>query len=71
MKEEEKIKEEIKNWIEDNRDELPLNVDSWNIQVFKNDKGIESAKPVKLGKYNAEILFSDPFYKPYSKTFIL
>ena len=40
MKEEEKIKQEIKDWIEENRNQLPLNADNWNIQVFKNPKKI-------------------------------
>lgn len=70
MTEEDKIKEKIKTWIEENRDKLPLNIDSWNIQVFKREKS-SRPKTISLGKYNAEIIRSDPFYKPYSKTSIL
>lgn len=72
MKEEENIKKEIKDWIEKNRSQLPLNVDSWEIQAYKKDLNIDPyTKPIQLGKYNAEILFSDPFYKPYSKMYTL
>ncbi len=68
MIEENKIKEEIKTWIKENRGQLPLNASSWNIQVLKKEKGKNITNLIRLGKYNAEILTSDPFYKPYSKT---
>lgn len=72
MKEEDKIKKEIKDWIEENRNQLPLNIDSWEIQVHKKDPDtVKQSKPIELGKYNAGITISDPFYKPYSKTFLL
>ncbi|HCA09959.1 hypothetical protein [Chryseobacterium sp.] len=72
MKEEDKIKRKIKDWIEENRSQLPLNIDSWEIQVYKKDPDtVQQPKPIELGRYNAEIVISDPFYKPYSKTFIL
>lgn len=70
MKKEDKIKEEIKKWIDDNRGSLPLNVDSWEIHVSRNKENKKPAS-IKLGKYNARIMISDPFYKPYSKTFLL
>ncbi|WP_165439454.1 hypothetical protein [Chryseobacterium phocaeense] len=70
MKKEDKIKEEIKKWIDDNRGSLPLNVDSWEIHVSRNKENKKPAS-IELGKYNARIMISDPFYKPYSKTFLL
>ncbi|MEY8760683.1 hypothetical protein [Chryseobacterium tongliaoense] len=69
---EEQIKKEIKDWIEKNRNQLPLNVDSWEIHVYKKELDtIKQSKPIELGKYNAGIMISEPFYKPYSKAFIL
>lgn len=70
MKKEDKIKEEIKKWIDDNRSSLPLNIESWEMHVVSNREDRNPAN-IKLGRYNAEIMISDPFYKPYSKTFIL
>ncbi|MBL3546641.1 MULTISPECIES: hypothetical protein [Chryseobacterium] len=72
MKEEqEKIKEKIQNWMAENKSQLSLNSDTWNIDVFENKKNTEFQKSLKLGKYNAELTESDPFYKPYSKMHIL
>ncbi|PIF46210.1 hypothetical protein CLU96_3234 [Chryseobacterium sp. 52] len=71
MKEEqEKIKLEIQSWIEENKYQLSPNTDTWSIEVYENEDA-ESPEPIQLGKYNAEVTSTDPFYKPYSKTFLL
>lgn len=68
--EEQEIKENIRNWMEENRHRLPLNMDSWQVQVFKKGERAETPQPLRLGKYNAALANSNPLYKPYSKTHI-
>lgn len=70
MKEEDTIKEKVKAWLEENREHLPLNIDSWEITVTEN-KNTGQVKPINLGKYNAATLLTHPFYKPYSKMHLL
>jgi len=71
MTEEEKIKEEILNWINQNQNGLPLNVDHWQINVFQPKNNGEEKEAINLGKYDAALNVSHPFYKPYSKMFSL
>ncbi|KMQ64843.1 hypothetical protein ACM46_11520 [Chryseobacterium angstadtii] len=70
-KEQEKIKEEIQNWIEEKNTQLSPNAGTWHIEVYENTDDAEPQEPVKLGKYNAEVSSTNPFYKPYSKMFLL
>ncbi|KXH84614.1 hypothetical protein [Chryseobacterium kwangjuense] len=70
-KEQEKIKEELKNWIEENMPQLSPNAGTWHIEVYENTADAEPQEPIKLGRYDAEVPSSNPFYKPYSKMFVL
>ena len=68
MKKEAQIKETIRQWIEENREQLPLNADSWKISVFREMEPDETT-PIYLGKYHAALPHINPFYKPYSKMY--
>ena len=70
MNEKNKIAEDIKSWLLDNKARLPLNIDHWKLHVLENTPD-ENASTVSLGKYNAELVQGIPFYKPYSKITII
>lgn len=62
------LKERMRQWINDNRPKLPMNIDSWKVEVYNKEPGTDSPAPrTPLGKYNALLAVSAPFYKPYSK----
>lgn len=64
----ENILNEIKEWVEQNRNQLPLNVDSWHLTVTK-----DPTTTVEPNKEEADIdpIIAAPFYKPYSKMITL
>lgn len=66
--EEEAIKKDIKKWIEENRENFPLNIDYWSIHI--NDKQPPSSQEDKMlsfGRYNAKEINTNTFYKPQSR----
>lgn len=63
----EKLSRVVKNWLEENRAALPINIDSWQISFFEGHPGNDPVQPVQLGKYNAGVRKTMPLYKPYSK----
>lgn len=66
------LKEKFKNWIILNSNNLPISAPFWDIEVFENTpESQDEILPdlISLGKYNAEIVKSTPFYKPISKIF--
>lgn len=72
MKEEQqKIKKEIQTWIEKNQHQLSPNANSWQVDVFEKPENTDPTKPINIGRYNAELTQTDPFYKPYSKMHLL
>lgn len=69
MEEQEKIKNDIRQWIAVNRQALPLHTDCWIIQVTANPEaapqsGLQERSKPAAGRSLA-------FYKPYTKTSIL
>jgi hypothetical protein len=65
LKNKEKIKKELKNLIKNNPESFPLIAQFWEIEI--EDVNNEQPLFMELGKYNANILNSIPFYKPFSK----
>ena len=60
---ENEIKKEVQKWIEDNKDNLPINIEYWDIDIYKiatelNENG-NNVEPPNL----VELL-----YKPHSRT---
>ncbi len=68
MKKEAQIKETIKRWIAENKEQLPLNADSWKVSVF-HEMELDEPIPVHLGKYHTALPYVNSFYKPYSKMY--
>jgi|UPI000646CC3A hypothetical protein len=64
----EAIYNEIKQWITDNKDQLPLNVNTLGVRVWETDKTNQHFA-IHLSKYASEPSFVNPLYKPYSKMF--
>lgn len=69
MEEQEKIKNDIRQWIEVNRPVLPLHIDSWMINVIANPDAVNPPGPQEYRKPAAGRSFA--FYKPYTKTCIV
>lgn len=69
MNEENKIREEIKKWIDRNRKYLPLNIDYWDVDIpqKRTEKETEKSKQLSFGKYNAIDVSTTAFYKPQSR----
>jgi len=63
----EKIKLEVKDWIENNRKILPLNIDSWETAIRDKSVGVKLTT-ITFGKYNSTAITSFTFYKPISRT---
>lgn len=64
----EAIYDEIKQWMTDNKDQLPLNADTLGVRVWEVDKTNQHFG-INLSKYDSEPSFVNPLYKPYSKMF--
>ncbi|WP_166919672.1 hypothetical protein [Flavobacterium poyangense] len=64
---ENKIINEIKEWIKDNKELLPLNIDYWDINVLEKKEIENNIRVVSFGKYNSIDLSTNKFYKPISR----
>jgi hypothetical protein len=62
-----KITSEIREWINDNKEILPLNVDYWDINVYENNAIEINVREMSFGKYNSIDLSTNKFYKPISR----
>ncbi|MEA9414325.1 hypothetical protein [Flavobacterium sp. PL02] len=62
-----KITSEIREWINDNKEILPLNVDYWDINVYENNAIEINVREMSFGKYNSIDLSTNKFYKPLSR----
>ena len=49
-------------WIDANREVLPLNIDTWKINIVTPEK--QEDLSICQGKYSASVYYTDPFYKP-------
>lgn len=63
----EEIGQRIQQWIRANRDNLPLNVDSWEIMIEKSNGNASKKPELSFGNYNASSYRVDNFYKPFSR----
>jgi|GEM_PF-5507179 hypothetical protein len=54
-------------WIEKNRNQLPLNFDSWDVQIIENQQQQINQAGIELGKYHSSNVKFSPFYKPISR----
>ena len=61
----EKLKNHLKNLIDNNLEDLPFYATKWSLEI-KNNKETFSEN-VKFGHYETEEFVSYPFYKPFSK----
>ncbi|KFF11172.1 hypothetical protein [Flavobacterium hydatis] len=62
-----KITSEIREWINANKEILPLNVDYWDINVYENNAIEITVREMSFGKYNSIDLSTNKFYKPISR----
>lgn len=69
MGEQEKIAA-FKEWLQTNKKHCPLNAITWNIQIVST-RTLKNEDKISLGKYDASKKSTIPFYKSYSRTFIV
>lgn len=67
MKDSTKIKETLQKWIDENRENLPLNIDLWNIDIHENIPNEAPQKMLSFGSYNAKGVTTASFHKPHSR----
>ncbi|HRP90376.1 MAG TPA: hypothetical protein PKX92_10060 [Edaphocola sp.] len=70
----EKKKKELTERFNMEKANLPLSMPFWKISIYNKESKMND-KPkshsIKLGKYKAELRSISPFYKPYSKIFLI
>lgn len=59
--------DQISEWINNNRSCLPLNIDSWKIQLNPRVSTLLKPKQTSLGRYQSTSAAFFAFYKPISR----
>ncbi|MNJ95289.1 hypothetical protein D3C87_129990 [compost metagenome] len=64
--------DKFKEWTKLNADKLPISAPFWEVEIIEKLNGQYSEtipELISLGRYNAEVVHSTPFYKPFTKIF--
>lgn len=65
-------KTQFQEWLMQRENQLPISALFWQIEPIGKSEGKTIYTPkIKLKKHDAEVFRITPFYKPYSKIFVL
>lgn len=62
-----KIADEINEWIKNNKEVLPVNIDYWEVFISEKKTVEINAREISFGKYNSTDLGTNRFYKSISR----
>lgn len=61
------VTNELNEWIKNNREILPINIDYWQVHIHEKKTIGINAREITFGKYNSTDLRTDKFYKSISR----